>query len=138
MLTMTRRLEFDAGHRLLNHEAKCAHVHGHRYVVEVTLDLTGELDRAGRIVDFGDVKRVFGGWIDDTLDHGFIANADDPIVGFLREHGQRHVAVPFEPSAENLAVWMLGRAAGMLDAPGRRVTSLVVHETPNGLAEARR
>lgn len=139
MLTMTRRLEFDAGHRLLNHEARCAHVHGHRYVVEVTVALTddGALDHAGRVIDFGDVKRVLGGWVDEHLDHAFIANELDPIVAWLRKHGQRHVVVPFEPSAENLAAWLLERAHAMLDAPGRRVVSVVLHETPNGRAEAR-
>ena len=50
MHTITRRLEFDAGHRVYQHESKCNHVHGHRYVVEV--EATGTLDGLGRIIDF--------------------------------------------------------------------------------------
>jgi len=138
-LRMTRTLAFDAGHRLLNHESKCAHVHGHRFVVEVTLELSpgAALDRAGRIVDFGDVKERLGGWIDRNLDHAFIANEADPIVAWLEEHEQRRHVVAFEPSAENLAAYLLEVAQGLLDVCDvRRVVSLVVHETPNGRAEA--
>ena len=35
---ITRKLEFDAGHRVMNHESKCATCHGHRYVLEVTAE----------------------------------------------------------------------------------------------------
>lgn len=102
--------------------------------------LTGDLDEAGRIVDFGEVKRVLGGWIDEHLDHAFIANADDPILAFLSAHDQRRHVVPFEPSAENLATYLLSVAAGLLERDDKpwRVTSLVLHETPNGRAEATR
>lgn len=139
MITMTKRLEFDAGHRLMNHESKCRNVHGHRYAVEVTVALTadGALDHAGRIVDFGDVKRLFGAWLDEKLDHGFIANAlDFDIITLLGVKSSKVYVVDFEPSAENLADHLLGVARSMLDAPGRRVTSLVVYETPTSRAEA--
>lgn len=138
MITMTRRLEFDAGHRLMNHESKCANVHGHRYVVEVTVLLTGELDRAGRIIDFGDVKDSFGGWLDEHLDHTFIANHLDAdlIRAVTAANKKPVVVVPFEPSAENLAEMLLEKAAELLDKPGRRVTRLTLWETPNGRAEA--
>lgn len=136
---MVKRLEFDAGHRLLNHESKCAHVHGHRYAVEVKVGLRDAgLDRAGRVVDFGVVKDRVGGWIDEHLDHAFIANANDPIVPWLVEHGQRRHVVDFEPSAENLAAYILNVAIGLLDDDRLRVESVVVHETPTGRAEARR
>lgn len=141
MLTMTKRLEFDAGHRLMNHESKCANVHGHRYAVEVTILLTGDLDEAGRIVDFGDVKRVFGGWLDEHLDHAFVANAEDTdLVAALRPFQRKPVhVVPFEPSAENLARYLLAKAGALLDVDGaRRVARLVLFETPTSSAEATR
>ena len=140
MLTMTKRLEFDAGHRLMNHESKCANVHGHRYAVDVTLELTGALDGAGRIVDFGDVKRVFGGWLDDNLDHACIVNqADGPLRAYLTGAQSKAFVFPSESSAENLAMFLLARAAELLDVDGtRRVTSLVLFETPTSSARATR
>ena len=36
-MRITRRLEFDAGHRIPNHQSQCRHLHGHRYALEITL-----------------------------------------------------------------------------------------------------
>lgn len=52
MITVTRVLEFDAGHRVVNHESKCATLHGHRYKVEIVAAAPG-LDSLGRVIDFG-------------------------------------------------------------------------------------
>ena len=138
MLTMTKRLEFDAGHRLVNHESKCSNLHGHRYAVEVEITLVGGLDHAGRIVDFGDVKALLGTWIDEHLDHTFIANEADPMLDAIRAGQRKAVFVmECEPSAENLAAMLLGVARDMLDVEGaRRVTRVTIWETPTSRAEA--
>ena len=55
-ITVMRKVAFCAGHRLLNHEGKCANLHGHNYLVE--FHITGnEVDDLGRVVDFADIKR---------------------------------------------------------------------------------
>ena len=46
-MRITRRLEFDAGHRIPNHQSQCRHLHGHRYALEITLG-GGVIDAAGR------------------------------------------------------------------------------------------
>lgn len=76
--TITRKLEFDAAHRLINHEGKCRYLHGHRYTVYLTFSFE-ELDGVGRAIDFGVVKEVVGGWIDQYWDHNSIFNGDDPL-----------------------------------------------------------
>jgi 6-pyruvoyltetrahydropterin/6-carboxytetrahydropterin synthase len=133
----TRRLEFDYGHRLLNHESKCAHAHGHRGVVEIECE-AAELDRAGRVIDFGDIKRIVGTWIDDNLDHAFLVNkADAVMLQFLRAQSQRYFPFAFEPSAENLATFILAKAQELLAHRNIKVTRVRFWETPNGSAEAR-
>ena len=135
--TCIRRLEFDYGHRLLNHESKCAHAHGHRGVVEVECT-SAELDRAGRVIDFGDVKRIVGGWIDENWDHAFLVNAADKTwCAFLKIEQQRRFEFPGEPSAENLAAFLLTKAQELLADRGIKVTRVRFWETPNGSAEAR-
>ena len=42
-MLITRRLEFDAGHRIPHHASQCRHLHGHRYAIEITL--SGEIIR---------------------------------------------------------------------------------------------
>lgn len=132
----TRRLEFDYGHRLLNHESKCAHMHGHRGVVEIECT-SAELDIAGRVIDFGDIKRIVGGWIDQHWDHSFLVNgADTVMVEFLQQQQQRHFVCGFEPSAENLALYLLDQAGALLAERGITVMTVRFHETPNGMAAA--
>ena len=78
---------FAAGHALRDYKGKCENVHGHNYRVRVTI--AGEqLDAAGLLVDFVDIKRLMGGAI-EYLDHRFINDLE-----------------PFDkinPSAENSA-----------------------------------
>jgi 6-pyruvoyltetrahydropterin/6-carboxytetrahydropterin synthase len=79
MPRITRRMEFDAGHRILGHESKCAHLHGHRYVVHLTVE-TPTLDNLGRVVDFSVIKTIVGGWLDEHWDHNMLLNSDDPLL----------------------------------------------------------
>lgn len=153
IITMTRRLEFDYGHRLITHEGKCANYHGHRGVVEITCS-TPMLDVQGMVVDFGEVKRVVGGWIDEHLDHGMILQAGDQMVEALRsmfeagdgikqqgdvsfQLGRPKLAVvPFPPTAEHLASYLLRVSTGLLCHTGITVERVRFYETPNGWADA--
>lgn len=77
--TITKRLEFDYGHRLVGHESKCAHYHGHRGAVEVTVEAEA-LDGVGRVIDFSAIKSEFGTWLDETFDHAMLLRDDDPLL----------------------------------------------------------
>ena len=76
MLVCTRRIEWDAMHRIPNHEGRCRAFHGHRYVAEVTCHAPS-LDALGRIVDFGVIKERVGGWVDAQWDHTAILMRGD-------------------------------------------------------------
>lgn len=152
MMTCTRRLEFDAGHRLQRHESKCAHLHGHRYAVELTcaadfaraLRTPGGpdvppigLDAVGRVIDFAKVKEVVGGWLDAHLDHALILESTDPLVELLKPHEPRLYTVPFSPTAENLTRYIAVFAEALLrrHAPGVQLKHVRLYETPNGWAD---
>ncbi len=132
--TCTRRLEFDAGHRLQKHESKCRNVHGHRYVVEITCAAFA-LDEVGRVIDFAAIKGIVGKWVDDKLDHGFIVQAEDSLLPSLQADGTKLYIVPFSPTAENLVVYIAGRASALLEPLGIRVTHARLYETPNCWAD---
>lgn len=131
--TCTRVLEFDAAHRITRHGSKCAHLHGHRYRVEITC--AAPLDALGMVVDFADVKRLVGGWIDERFDHGAILNnGDDVYVSAVQTGGHRLYVMNCEPTAENIARELLRVAQGLL--PALRVERVRVWETPNCYADA--
>lgn len=108
MLTITRRLEFDAGHRIPDHASKCRNMHGHRYVLEITLE--GEPIHApgrpehGMLVDFADVKRLAQELVVDRWDHAFLVSRDDhEVLDFLLGlDWHKTVVLDRVPTVENL------------------------------------
>lgn len=129
---VSRTIEFDAGHRLVGHESKCANLHGHRYKLLVIVD-AGELDPVGRVVDFSVIKERVGGWVDEHWDHTFIVNQDDPAIELLRKAGGNKpiFELAANPTAEHMAEFMLGKAQELLADTGVRVCAITLYETPN-------
>jgi len=76
MQYITRQTTFDAGHRVMNEKMKCFNIHGHTYICELTFEFK-EMEEIGYAVDFKEIKRVGCQFIDDYLDHAFIANPED-------------------------------------------------------------
>jgi len=140
MLTCTRRLEFDAAHRVFRHESKCASLHGHRYVVEVTCRAP-KLDSVGRIVDFGVIKERLGKWIDDHWDHTTLVSCEDTdLMEWCRNQHEKHgkrapYPFPGEPTAENIAEHLYRIATDMLRTSDVSVAKIRVYETPNCYAD---
>lgn len=77
---VSRRIEIDAGHRIMTHGSKCRHLHGHRYAIEAVCE-AGHLHHQGEqtdmVVDFGFLKEEMVTAIDQPCDHGFIAALAD-------------------------------------------------------------
>lgn len=142
MLTITKRLEFDAAHRLLNHEGKCKNLHGHRYVLELTVRPNYKLDDVGRVVDFGVIKTVVGGWIDRVIDHGLLAHEAGPDADPIADLADKLKLKVFwlhEPTtAENLVRFFAEQAHKMLHHETDGVVSVVrarLYETPTSYAD---
>ena len=141
---ITRRLEFDAGHRIPNHSGQCKHLHGHRYAIEVTL--TGEITDSpgqpddGMVLDFGDIKRLMNQYIVEPWDHAFlVAQEDVDLVTFLNSlPNHKTVVMEYVPTIENLA-----NAAYVILAPvfaqafsnRLKLSALRMYETPNCWAD---
>lgn len=143
-VTITRIFGFDSGHRVLGHESKCAHLHGHRYTAEVTVAAT-ELDSLGRVIDFSKVKEVVGGWIDEHWDHNMILHPNDPLRRLVCELPLLQAdkitgAKPFfvldcNPTAENLSRYLFRIARDLLDPYDIAVVKIRLYETPNCWAD---
>lgn len=138
MPVVTRRFEFDAAHRVLGHEGKCRHLHGHRYVADVTVSAP-ELDALGRVVDFSVLKERLGRWIDDHWDHNALFNVDDPLKEVLAPSALTYTGkAPYlflcNPTAENIACDLWHQANVLL--PDHVVVQRVrIYETPNCWAD---
>lgn len=102
--SVIRSHEICAGHRVVGHESKCRHLHGHNYVfhfkvqpkgvpVEMeypetfpgTLTEPGKLDNLGRVIDFSVVKSTLCQWLEDNWDHKFLHWEKDPLLTGMEE-----------------------------------------------------
>ena len=135
-ITATRVIGIDAGHRVTRHESKCRHVHGHRYTLDISVSAPA-LDDAGRVVDFGTLKEIVGGWLLEKLDHGYIMAPWDEVGSILDGQGFKVYRMPegMEPTAENIAHHVLEIAQGLLGSPFQ-VERVRCWETPNCYADA--
>lgn len=138
MITCTRRIEFDAAHRVMEHESKCKNLHGHRYAVEATFAGDG-LDALGRVVDFAVIRQKLGEWIDTHWDHATILWDKDKALGdaIAAKTGQVVAYLPCNPTAENMAQHLIEQICPKLfKEHGVKCVVIRLYETPNCYAEA--
>lgn len=148
-----------AGHRVVGHEGKCRHLHGHNYRIHFTCEVDPrrseqlglplkaiELDDLGRVIDFSVVKDKLCMWLEDNWDHKFLHWDKDPLFGMLHkcitkmddmfytseadQFTESLVMVPFNPTAENMAQYLVEQVAPkQLEDLGVIVTKVRIEET---------
>jgi len=129
MFTVTQILEFCYGHRLLEYQGKCAHIHGHNGRVEVVLG-SKSLDGQSMVADFSEVERIVRGFVDQNLDHKLLLRRDDPLVEPLRRLDEPLFLMDQDPTAESIARLICERAR----AAGLDVSEVRLWETPTSVA----
>ncbi len=110
---------FSSAHQLRGYKGKCENLHGHNYKIEIFVR-GEELNNIGLLVDFGDVK-----------------TAADEVTRYL-DHRNINELPPFDdelnPSAENLARFILEHIASRIDDERVKVWKVRCYETPTSVA----
>src|SRR6476619_4219389 len=109
MYSVTKRIEFCYGHRLLDYDGVCKHPHGHNASAEIEVR-TGQLDSRNMVCDFSDIKRIVKGWIDRELDHKMLLRHDDPLVAPLKALGEQMCLVDSNRTVERIAKLIFDQA----------------------------
>lgn len=156
MITAERYHDFSCGHRVHKHESKCAWLHGHNYRVHFVC--AGKLDVVGRVLDFSVIKAKLCMWVENAWDHKFLAWDQDPIMKMVTDlveeaeaadaiagfepastMMQRSIVwVPFNPTAENMAEYLLKMVGpAMLAGTGVELIEVRIEETRKCSATAR-
>lgn len=68
---ITKEISFDAAHKLFWYKGKCANLHGHSWIVKVTLEYD-KLNQDGITVDFTELKKILEREIVNPLDHTYL------------------------------------------------------------------
>lgn len=137
MISAIRILEFDAAHRVVGHESKCATNHGHRYKIEAFCRAKS-LDKVGRVIDFSVIKEKLGAWIDEHWDHNTLVYIKDPNLKYLISMSgfKAPYLCVFNPTAENMAYFLLHKICKELFRDSAvEVYKIKLWETPNCFVE---
>jgi len=129
---VTKTIDFCYGHRLLDYNGKCAHLHGHNGLLEVDVESDG-LDNLGMVVDFTRIRDVVKTWVDTNLDHKMLLWRRDPVVPGLQQLEEPLFLMDENPTAENICKLIFHEACRQ----GLPVAEVRLWETPTGQAAYR-
>jgi len=107
-IKVSRYHDISCGHRVVGHEGKCRFLHGHNYRIHFHCS-ANNLDSVGRVVDFSVIKSQLCQWLEDNWDHRMLIWDQDPLRDDLARIDQSIVLVAFNPTAENMAEYLLSQ-----------------------------
>lgn len=144
-MIIRKKFKFEGAHIVRNCSTnRCKKsIHGHSYIVEVFFT-SNKLDNGYMILDFGLTKKHIGNII-DSFDHAYSmwSEEKEEFKNFFKTNSERWIEMPVSPSAESYSLMFLKFIDHILknttfsNAEGDvLVTSVRVHETKTGYAEA--
>lgn len=137
---VTKIFRFEMAHALWGYDGLCKNIHGHSYVLKVTVMGTPIGDpgdkKLGMVIDFGDLKRVVNKHIVDVFDHSLILNENAPVDKFtdVEDMFDRKTWFDFQPTAENLVIYFADILQRQLPQT-IRLHNIRLYETVNSYAE---
>jgi 6-pyruvoyltetrahydropterin/6-carboxytetrahydropterin synthase len=138
VLRITKEFRFEGAHALPGYDGKCRNIHGHSYLMYVTVkgeNLNGtNSPKEGMVVDFKQLKAIVNENIVDVLDHALIMHAASPLSQELAQAYPNVIMVDFQPSTENLICWFAQVLSDKLPQ-GVELFSIKLYETAGSFAE---
>lgn len=130
MTSIERYHDISMGHRVVGHENKCRHLHGHNYRIHFTCS-ADRLDAVGRVIDFSVVKDLLCAWLEEMWDHKMMLWQEDPLLSEIQRVAPNDVVVvPFNPTAEQIAEYLVEVVGPkQLEGTGVRLVAVRIDET---------
>ncbi|MBN2519912.1 MAG: 6-carboxytetrahydropterin synthase [Bacteroidales bacterium] len=139
-IRLTKEFHFEMAHALWNYDGLCKNLHGHSYILRVTVIGKPESDvqnpKLGMVMDFGDLKKIIKDEIIDRLDHTVLINKSAPLelISVIPQMTDRLEVVEYQPTCENLLIDFAHRIKPRLPL-NVNLYSLRLHETGTSYAE---
>ncbi|MDP1843971.1 MAG: 6-carboxytetrahydropterin synthase [Sediminibacterium sp.] len=138
MLQVTKIFRFETAHAIHGYNGHCKNIHGHSYVLHVTVGADiGDikyLPKPGFIIDFKDLKKWVNEIIIHEFDHCLILSTD-----FIKEHpntvnSENLIVWEMEPTAENILLYIRNKLQEAIPA-NILLRKLIIFETNDSYAE---
>lgn len=139
-IRLTKEFRFEMAHALWNYDGLCRNIHGHSYILAVTVVGEPEADpsnpKYGMVMDFGALKAIVKEEIVDRLDHAIVVSKKAPTEQLLSlpQMSERHEVVDYQPTCENMLVDFAERIQKRLPEHVD-LYSLKLNETATSFAE---
>jgi len=108
-IRITKEFRFEMAHFLWNYDGLCKNIHGHSYILYVTVigePAKNNDSNSGMVIDFAELKRIVNEEIINQFDHSLIINSKMP-DSQIKELGKitsKCVIVGYQPTCENLLI----------------------------------
>jgi 6-pyruvoyltetrahydropterin/6-carboxytetrahydropterin synthase len=106
MIKIRKKYYFYAGHRNKDAGEKCGRLHGHTY--DIVCEFEFKEIKNGVTMLFSDIDNIAEPIIKE-YDHYFLLYKEDPLVDVFNLANEPFIELPFETSAENMAIWIYQR-----------------------------
>jgi 6-pyruvoyltetrahydropterin/6-carboxytetrahydropterin synthase len=138
MLQITKIFNFEMAHALHGYNGPCKDIHGHSYVLHVTVTTavpeTGYLVGTGILIDFKELKSIIGETLIKKYDHGLVLSKDYLKANPHFSAAENLVVWDYEPSAENILLYFKNELDRALPKDVQLI-KLKLYETTNSFAE---
>lgn len=139
-IRLTKTFTFDMAHLLRGYDGACRNIHGHTYHLEVTvigtpLNHPGH-PKDGMVMDLKELKNIVKEKILERFDHSLVLPELDSeeLIRTLASEGHKLVTLPFQPTCENLLLYIVETIQHELPQDVR-LFSVKLYETPSSFAE---
>ncbi len=139
-IRVTKIFNWEMSHALWNYDGLCSNIHGHSYIMHVTVKGTPLHDnnspKYGMVIDFGDLKTIVKEHIVNKFDHSVVLYSKAPVKELLKvpQMFERIHLVDFQPTAENLVIYYAQIIKNNLP-DNVQLHSIRLYETANSFAE---
>lgn len=139
-IRLTKRFNFEMAHALLDYDGLCSNIHGHSYVLWVTVcgapNNDAKSPKRGMVIDFSQLNKMIKEEVIAHFDHALLLNKDTnkEIIQKLSTCTQKIMQVNYQPTSENLLLDFVERIKPMLPK-SVALHSLKLQETETSFAE---
>jgi 6-pyruvoyltetrahydropterin/6-carboxytetrahydropterin synthase len=138
-IRITKKFTFEMSHILWNYQGLCKNIHGHSYLLYVTVlgePSPDKTENTGMVIDFGELKNIVNEKIINHFDHSLVVNSkmNQSQIAELMKITARCVIVDYQPTCENLLIDFAQKIKEHLPK-NVKLHSLKLNETSNSYAE---
>ena len=140
VIRVTKEFRFEMAHALWNYDGPCRNVHGHSYILYVTIAgqpmNNPDEPRNGMVMDFGDLKKIVKENVVERFDHALMVSGFAPAetVEVYKKHFGNVIVSTYQPTCENLVTDIAAIISHRIPA-GISLHSVKLYETATSFAE---